>query len=88
MCEFKALHADRQRDGQLTSSQTKDTVCLEEFYTFFEVQNLKWTKVRGGKRDGILSMKNKERRKMKGKTLDMKQVKNKRINGNLYPMFR
>ena len=54
MCEFKALkeQTDRQTNKQQTDSlnngrrhdQGQDTVCLEEFYTFFEVQNLKWTK--------------------------------------------
>ena len=37
MCDFKALKADNR--------QREDTVTLEEFYTFYDIQNLKWTKV-------------------------------------------
>ena len=38
MCEFKALHTDREQ-GHMA-------VCLKEFYTFYEVQNLRWAQVR------------------------------------------
>ena len=65
MCEFKALQTDSNgRRGQERErgterqwdhgpNQEHRTVCLEEFYTFYEVQNLRWTQVRKGRRGGI-----------------------------------
>ena len=37
MCIFKGL----QRDD----SMSHDTLCLEDFYSFYEIQNLKWKQV-------------------------------------------
>ena len=43
MCVFKALHTNREEEHT--------DLCLEEFYTFYEVQNLKWTQVRREERE-------------------------------------
>ena len=43
MCVFKALHKKRHQDHTPLSKK--------EFYSFYQVQNLKWRKVRENKAD-------------------------------------
>ena len=70
MCEFKALHTDRE--------QGHEPVCLNEFYTFYEVQNLRWTQVRKEEEE------NGRERESTGKSVDMKKEK---VRGNFFPLL-
>ena len=79
MCEFKALQTVSEDQGRGEEGETEmgslaqehRAVCLKEFYTFYEVQNLRWTQVR---KDGILKLGREEG--SVGKAVDRRRNKN------------